>query len=70
MFACWHAIKAPVLMVLAEEGGLARQKKDLTPELVRQRLASYRNCRQVILPETGHMVHLERPERLAEVVEE
>lgn len=69
MFACWRAVKAPVLMILADEGGLARQKKDLTPELVKQRLASYRNCKSVIFEETGHMVHLERPERLAEEVE-
>ena len=67
MFACWRAVKAPVLLVLADDGSLAR--KDLNPALIDERRAVYRDCQQVLLEDTGHMVHLERPERLAEVVE-
>ena len=67
MFACWRAVKAPTLLVLADDGSMAR--KDLNPELIEERRASYRNSRQFVFTDTGHMVHLERPERLAEVVE-
>jgi pimeloyl-ACP methyl ester carboxylesterase len=66
-YACWGAVTAPVLLVLAENGSL--QRSDLTPELIRERRALYRNSRQVEFADTGHMIHLERPERLAEEVE-
>jgi len=67
MFACWRAVKAPVLLVLADDGSLAR--KDLNPALIDERRAAYPVCRQAVFEDTGHMVHLERPERLAETVE-
>ena len=67
MFACWRAVKAPVLLALADDGSLAR--KDLNPALIDERRAAYPDCRQVVFEDTGHMVHLERPERLAGVVE-
>ena len=67
VFACWKAVTAPVLMVLAEHGSLERS--DLTAEEIRDRRGYFRDCRQVEFADTGHMIHLERPERLAEEVE-
>lgn len=67
IYACWGAVKAPVLMVLAENGSL--QRSDLTPEQIRERRSLYPDCRQVEFADTGHMVHLERPELLAKEVE-
>ena len=46
----------------------AESGKDLNPALIDERRAVYRDCRRVLLEYTGHMVHLERSERLAEVV--
>jgi len=62
-----NAVKAPVLWILADEGSLAR--RDLNPALIAERRKTFRDCRQILLEETGHMVHLERPARLAETVE-
>ncbi len=67
MFACWRAVKAPVLWILADDGSMAR--KDLNAEIIEERRTTFRNARQIVFADTGHMVHLERPERLAEEVE-
>ncbi len=69
--ACWRAVTAPVLMVFARQGSPLRRPDDMTDERLQQdRLANFRDCRLLWLEDTGHAVHLERPEAMAQMVED
>lgn len=66
--ACWRKVRAPVLLVTGAETGygaaqeiwLQRQGED-TP---------FREAVTVSIPDAGHMLHFEQPERLAAAVED
>ncbi len=64
--ACWSAVTASVLWVLAEHSEyLERVAEDVTPS----RLESiYRNVRIATIPGAGHMLHWERPDLVAEEI--
>lgn len=68
--ACWRAITAPVLWLIARDGSPVRRSDELSDGRLEQRLACYRTRKEVWLDDTGHMVHLERPEELARLIEE
>jgi len=68
--ACWRAITAPVLWLVASDGSPVRRTADLSDGRLEARLACYRNRKEIWLHDTGHMVHLERPEELARLMEE
>jgi len=66
--ACWQRVTAPVLWVEAERSDSAR-RLSLSAEALAERRAAFRNVRYVTIPEAGHMLHHDQPERLAEAIE-
>ncbi len=65
--ATWREIRAPTLMVLGEESDyLARLGADGSIEALR---AAYPNADVVSIAGAGHMLHIERPEAVAPVIE-
>jgi pimeloyl-ACP methyl ester carboxylesterase len=68
--ACWRAITAPMLMLLARQGGVVGRADDLKGDgSLEKRLACFRTAEFRWLEDCGHMVHLEKPEVLAEAIE-
>ena len=66
--ACWRQVTAPTLWVQALDSRTPAAMR-LDAEVVAARKACFRNRIDLLLPDTGHMVHLERPEELAGHVE-
>jgi pimeloyl-ACP methyl ester carboxylesterase len=65
--ATWREIRAPLLMVLgAESDYLTRLGADGTIEALR---AAYPDAEVVSIAGAGHMLHIERPEAVAPVIE-
>jgi pimeloyl-ACP methyl ester carboxylesterase len=65
--AVWREIAAPVLYVVAAESDfLARLGDDGRPEHMARIIPRLEPC---LIPEAGHMVHHEQPERLAREIE-
>ena len=67
--ACWRNVAAPVLWV----EGAATTTPDmlkLSPNDLGERKACFRRLTERIIPDAGHMLHHDQPERLAEVIEE
>jgi pimeloyl-ACP methyl ester carboxylesterase len=65
--ATWREIRAPLLMVLgAESDYLTRLGADGTIEALR---AAYPDAEVVSIAGAGHMLHIERPEGVAPVIE-
>lgn len=69
--AAWRAITAPVLILLARQGGAVNRAADLiTPGAgAEDRFGCFRHSRRVWFEDTGHMMHLERPDELAPIIE-
>jgi pimeloyl-ACP methyl ester carboxylesterase len=71
VLACWRAIQAPVLWVEGSDTQVLVRWGDSYPRNeLETRLATVGSLQRVMLDECGHMVHLDRPEALARVVEE
>jgi pimeloyl-ACP methyl ester carboxylesterase len=65
--ACWREITAPVLFVVGALSDVAKRLEDPNTEAhFRQQ---FRDLSLVALPETGHMMHHERPEEIAALIE-
>jgi pimeloyl-ACP methyl ester carboxylesterase len=65
--ACWREITAPVLYVVAEQSDfLPRLGEDGRPETMERYVRRLEPC---MIPNAGHMVHHEQPERLAREIE-
>jgi len=65
--AMWRAVRAPMLMVLGEKSDyLAKLGEDGTDEAWR---AMVRHIEIVHIAEAGHMLHIERPEAIAPLIE-
>ena len=67
--ACWRAVTAPVLWVVARESHLYKEFAGRAEEYA-ARLASFRDLREVVLDDSGHMLHHDQPQRLAALLEE
>lgn len=66
--ACWRDITAPVMFVA---GGLSEVAKRLADEPTASHFKrQFRNLQTIVLEDTGHMLHHERPERIAALVEQ
>lgn len=66
--ACWRAIEAPTLFVLGDQSELVKRMGD---ELAESRLRSvYRELTLATVNDAGHMMHHERPEEVAALIEE
>jgi pimeloyl-ACP methyl ester carboxylesterase len=67
--ACWRAITAACLWVQGAETETPKHLR-LSAADVEARLATFPNLQRVTIPDAGHMLHHDQPERLAAVVEE
>lgn len=65
--ACWSAITAPVLWVMARDSDYAK-KMDALPGYD-QRIASIADVERLWIDEAGHMLHHDQPETLAVAIE-
>ena len=65
--ACWAAITAPVLWIMARESDYAK-KMDALPGYA-DRIAVIAQVERLWIDEAGHMLHHDQPERLAVEIE-
>ncbi len=68
VMACWHRIGAPVLHLLAEHGYVMERFARQPAELQR-RLDSFADHRSVTIPDCGHNLQHDQPERVAAAIE-
>ncbi len=68
-FACWAAITAPVLWVIAEQTDLIDKwiKEDATTFNLRKQ--PFRHYSEAIIKNAGHMLHHDQPQELAHIIE-
>jgi pimeloyl-ACP methyl ester carboxylesterase len=67
--ACWEHVSAPVLWIdAAESETVARMR--LTAEELAERRAAFRDLRHRTVENAGHMLHHDRPEEVARLIEE
>jgi pimeloyl-ACP methyl ester carboxylesterase len=67
--ACWRKVAAPVLWVVGAESKAVEFLK-LSPQDLAARKSCFRQLTERVIPEAGHMLHHDQPERLAAVIEE
>lgn len=67
--ACWERVVAPVLWVdAAQSETIARMK--LTPGELAERRAAFKDLRYHTVQDAGHMLHHDRPEEVARLIEQ
>ncbi len=66
--ACWGQVIAPVLWVDGAESTTLAQL-GISPEDHAMRKACFKRLSAHTVPEAGHMLHLDQPEQLAELIE-
>ena len=67
--ACWRRVTAPVLLVSGRQSEIPARMKD-TPEQLAERKGAFRDRREVVLDDCGHMMHHDQPQRLAQLIED
>jgi pimeloyl-ACP methyl ester carboxylesterase len=67
--ASWRRITAPVLLVSGKQSQMVSRMKDSPGELAERR-GAFRDRREVVLDDAGHMMHHDQPERLARIIED
>ncbi len=67
ILACWAAITAPVLWVMASESDYAK-RMDALPGYA-ERIATIANVERIRIDAAGHMLHHDQPDRLALEIE-
>jgi pimeloyl-ACP methyl ester carboxylesterase len=67
--ACWERVTAPVLWVDAEHSE-TRTRMRLTAEELAGRRAAFKNLKYLTVKDAGHMLHHDRPEEVARLIEE
>ncbi len=67
--ACWRKVVAHVLWVVGAESKAVEFLK-LSPQDLAARKACFQRLTERVIPEAGHMLHHDQPERLAAVIEE
>ncbi len=67
--ACWRKVAAPVLWVVGAESKAPEMLKLSSADLA-ARKACFQRLTERVIPEAGHMLHHDQPERLAAVIEE
>jgi pimeloyl-ACP methyl ester carboxylesterase len=65
--ACWSAVTAPVLAVVAAESEMLSRWIDAAE--YHRRLSFFRDVRAQTVEKAGHMMHHDQPEALAEMIE-
>jgi len=67
--ACWAQVSARVLWVDAAQSDTLK-RIGLSPAQHAERRAAFRDLRYATVPDAGHMLHHDQPERVAALVEE
>ena len=67
--ACWRRVTAPVLLVSGRQSEIPARMKD-TPEQLAERKGAFRDRREEVLDDCGHMMHHDQPQRLARLIED
>jgi len=67
--ACWERVAAPVLWIDAAESETVTRMK-LTPEALAERRAAFKDLKYHTVKDAGHMLHHDRPEEIARLIEE
>lgn len=67
--ACWRRITAPTLLVTGRDSHIVAWLKDV-PDQLAERKAAFRDLREVELEDCGHMMHHDKPEELARLIED
>jgi pimeloyl-ACP methyl ester carboxylesterase len=67
--ACWRQITAPVLLVSGKQSNIPARMK-YAPDDLAGRVGAFRNHREAVLDDCGHMMHHDQPESLARVIED
>jgi pimeloyl-ACP methyl ester carboxylesterase len=67
--ACWRNVAAPVLWVSGADSGTSTMLK-LAPEDLAARKACFQRLTERVIPDSGHMLHHDQPEKLAQAIEE
>ena len=75
VLATWRRVTAPVLWIGAEDSfvlkwlaGTNNERPDIEAELSR-RMAAFSNCKLVMVPDAGHMLHHDQPRAVASAIE-
>ena len=68
VMACWRAIEAPVLMLIADRG-YVRDRFANSPDDYQRRVACFRNLQTTAITEAGHNLHHDQPEQVALALE-
>jgi pimeloyl-ACP methyl ester carboxylesterase len=68
-FACWKQVTAPVLWVDAEDSETLK-RIGLSAEEHASRRGAFRDLQYVTVPNAGHMLHHDQPERVAQLIEQ
>ncbi|MBI2305914.1 MAG: alpha/beta hydrolase [Rhodocyclales bacterium] len=66
--ACWQAIEAPVLMLLADDG-FVHERFGNDPTELKRRLAAFRRMQQETIADCGHNLHHDQPAQVAAALE-
>ena len=73
VLACWKKVECPVLWVLAAKTDVLRHvgvDRDLALREIEIRKGALRNVESVIVEDAGHMVHHDRPEEVARLIDD
>ena len=65
---CWKRVTCPTLWVTTNEVDPRGWRKDSTQQL-NERKQAFRDFSEVLLEDSGHMMHHDQPERLAAIIE-
>jgi len=68
LIACWKRVTCPVLWVTTNDTDTRGWRKDTAAQLA-ERKDAFRDFREVLLEDSGHMMHHDQPERLAAIIE-
>jgi pimeloyl-ACP methyl ester carboxylesterase len=67
--ACWQEVTAPVLWVEASESSYLK-RANITAEQHAERRAAFRDLAYVVVKDAGHMLHHDRPEEVARLIQD
>lgn len=70
VMAIWQQVTAPVLWVTAAESYAIKQVFDVTSADYRQRVACFQQIREVMLPDAGHNMQHDQPQKVAQWIDE
>ena len=72
VLACWKNVECPVLWVRAEQTDVLRHvgvDRDAALREVETRMTALRNVESVVVENAGHMLHHDRPDEVARLIE-